>query len=94
MALPPDPELRACLRVIYMASTAARIDGWQNNVNPERLADLMDAIHNIPFLILNWESCDQEMLKSCLLDYETKWRTEGPCLRTIYEQELLKQTAD
>lgn len=92
MALPLEPQLRACLKVIYMASLDARIAGWHKNVNPDRLADLMDAIHNIPALILGWENCDEELLKSCLLDYQTKWREDGPSLRSIYEQEILKQT--
>lgn len=92
MAMPPEPELRACLRVIYIASLDARAAGWQNEVDPERLADLMNAIHNIPSLILNWESCDQELLKSKLLNYERKWGDDGPYLRTIYEQELQKHT--
>ena len=40
----------------------------------------------------HWENCDEDLLKSMLLDYERKWRDDGPCLRTIYEQELAKQT--
>ena len=71
-----------------MAILDARVAGWQSDVNPERLAALMDAIHNIPGLVRNWESCDQDLLKSKLLDYERKWRSDGPCLRTIYEQFL------
>ena len=92
MAIAPEPQLRACLRVIYMASLDARVAGWNGDVNAERLADLMDAIHNIPNLIQHWENCDEDLLKSMLLDYERKWRDDGPCLRTIYEQELAKQT--
>ncbi len=91
MAIAPEPQLRACLRVIYMASLDARVAGWGGDVNAERLADLMDAIHNIPGLILNWENCDEDLLKSMLLDYEQKWRDEGPSLYTLYEQELSSQ---
>ena len=86
MAIAPEPQLSACLRVIYVASLDARVAGWSGDVNAERLADLMDAIHNIPSLILNWENCDEDLLKSMLLEYERKWQDEGPCLRTIYEQ--------
>jgi len=88
MAPTPERELRACMQVMYQAAIDARASGWQDNVNPEWLADLMDAIHNIPFLIQNWESCDQELLKSSFLDFERKWKSDGPCLRTIYEQAL------
>ena len=90
MAIAPEPQLRACLRVIYMASLDARASGWSGDVNADRLADLMDAIHNLPYLIQNWEKCDEHLLKSMLLDYERKWHDDGPCLRTIYEQELSK----
>jgi hypothetical protein len=88
MALAPDRELRACMRVIYHAALDARMAGWNGDVDARRLADLMDAIHNIPSLVQNWESCDENLLKSKLLDYERKWRSEGPCLRAIYEQAI------
>lgn len=91
MTIAPEPELRACLRILYIASIETRAAAWQNNIHPERLADLMDAIHNIPSMILHWDSCDQNMLQSKLLEYEKKWRADGPCIRTIYEQELLKR---
>ena len=91
MAIAPDPQLRACLRVVYMASIDARMAGWSGDVNAERLADLMDAIHNIPHLIQNWDQCNEDLLKSNLLDYERKWFDAGPCLRTIYEHELSKR---
>lgn len=88
MAIAPEREFRACMRVIYMATLDARAAGWQSEVNPERLADLMDAIHNIPSLVQNWENCDQNLLKGMLLDYEQNWKADGPCLRTIYDQAL------
>lgn len=71
-----------------MAVLDARVVGRQSNVEPERLADLMDAIHNIPSLVQHWEHCDEELLKEMLLDYERRWQKQGPCLRTIYEQAL------
>jgi hypothetical protein len=72
-----------------MAILDARASGWQSDVNPERLADLMDAIHNLPTLVQHWDTCDQARLKNMLLDYERKWgNSGGPCLRTIYEQAL------
>lgn len=89
MALPPDSEFRACMRVIYMAILDARVAGWQSDVNPERLADLMDTIHNIPNLVQHWESCDVDSSKERLLNFERKWKEDGPYLRAIYEQSLL-----
>ncbi|MCY2983493.1 MAG: hypothetical protein NTY15_07615 [Planctomycetota bacterium] len=55
----------------------------------EELADLMDAVHNIPGLLQKWESCDQELLLAMLEDFERKWASSGGlALRSIYEQEL------
>lgn len=76
------------MRVIRIAVLDARASAWQSEVNPERLADLMDAIHNIPGLVQHWEAGEQELLKGRLLNFERKWRDDGPCLRTIYEQAL------
>jgi hypothetical protein len=92
MSMPPKDEFRACMRVLYIAILDARSAGWQSDVNPARLADLMDAIHNIPNLVQNWEGCNQDLMKSMLLDYERKWRSEGPCLKTIYEQALANES--
>ena len=84
----PEREMSACMRVIYMAALDARVAGWQGDVDAERLADLMDAVHNIPNIVQNWTSNEEDLLKSMLLDYERKWKTDGPCLRTIYDQAL------
>jgi hypothetical protein len=89
MAIPPERELQACLRVLTCSILSARIWGWQKEVPAEELADLMDAIHNIPELLLHWESCDQELLLAMLEDFERKWASSGGlALRSIYEQEL------
>lgn len=92
MAIAPDPDFRACLRVVYIALVDSRNAGWTGSVNAERLADLMDAIHNLPDLIQNWENCDEKLLKSTLMDYDRKWHREGPSLLTIYEQERSRPT--
>jgi hypothetical protein len=52
--------------------------GWSGEVSPEHLADLMDAIHNIPDLVREWERCDVEFLRqSFLLAYQHKWAGRG-----------------
>jgi hypothetical protein len=38
--------------------------GWLEELWPEHLADLMDAIHNIPGLVRQWERRDIELLAS------------------------------
>lgn len=66
--------------------------GWHDEVNPSHLADLMHAIHNIPNLVQNWESCDEDQLKSTLLNYERYWQREGPCLHSVYERAIQQVT--
>lgn len=79
------------MEVVRWAILQARVWGWQNDVPAEQLADLMDAVHNIPYLVEHWENCDQAWLKRSLEDYERKWaKSDGPCLRTMYEQALTK----
>jgi hypothetical protein len=81
MTIPATSELHVCMK--------ARMWGWQGTVPAEQLADLMDAIHNIPMLVQHLENCDLEWLKQSLEQYERKWaKSGGPCLRTIYENAL------
>lgn len=67
MAIAPESEMRACMRVLSMAILHTRAASWSDNINSERIANLMDAIHNIPDLIQNWETCDPDLLKFVLL---------------------------
>ena len=77
MTLPPESELRACLEVLRRAILNARSWAWKKKVDPAQLADLMDAIHNIPDMLQRWESCDRELMLEMLSDYETKWSGRG-----------------
>jgi hypothetical protein len=58
MAVAPEPYLSACMAVMFQASLGCRSWGWSGEVSAEHLADLMDAIHNIPALVRQWELCD------------------------------------
>ncbi len=70
--------MSACLTVLYRATVACRMWGWSGRVSPEHLADLMDAIHNIPELVQHWERCDVEFLRTAFLRvYEQKWLGRG-----------------
>ncbi|HZN68503.1 MAG TPA: hypothetical protein VFB66_24685 [Tepidisphaeraceae bacterium] len=55
----------------------ARAMGWGGNVDAARLADLMDAVHNIPHLLNDWEHCDQDLLRGMLRAYQKKWAAKG-----------------
>ena len=70
----PEPYLSACMSVVRLAVLHARRMGWSGEVQPDQLADLMDAIHNIPELVQNWETCDVQLMReSFLRAYDSKW---------------------
>ena len=77
MAVAPEPYLSACLDVLDRAILSARVSGWLGQVAPEHLADLMTAVHNIPFLLRNWEKCNLEWQRNGLARYGEKWREHG-----------------
>jgi hypothetical protein len=62
------------MSVVYGAVLRARRMGWSGEVQADHLADLMDAIHNIPELVQNWERCDIEFMReSFFRAYDRKW---------------------
>ena len=87
-----DKEQVACVDVLRMAILEARVWGWQGDVNAERLGDLMDAVHNIPTLIGDWNPEGVDDIKRELETYERKWAQDGgPCLRTRFETVVSQQ---
>jgi len=77
MTVAPEPYHTACLEVMKRAILSCRMWGWSDDVDAAHLADLMDAIHNIPYLVQNWEFCDIEFLRSFFEEYEKKWLDKG-----------------
>lgn len=83
--LAPEPQLSACLRVLYLATIEARVIGWHKG-DYDKLAALMDAVHNIPLLMKEWERCDESLLLAMLKDYDETW---GGALRDEYERVIV-----
>jgi hypothetical protein len=75
------------MEVLYRASINCRAWGWSGAVSAEHLADLMDAVHNIPHLVQEWERCDVQFLReSFLLAYQRKWgERSGLALCDIFD---------
>jgi len=42
--------------------------------NLKQIWAMLDAVHNIPALLAQWERCDENYLLENLRDYEKKWR--------------------
>jgi hypothetical protein len=91
MSLAPEKNLKACLAVLYHAAIQGRLLGWEGErtgLSRERctqLADLMDAVHNIPGLVQRWEECDEALLRSMLSDYDEKWNPSARLLE-VYDR--------
>ena len=62
MTVPPEREFNACMQVLQYALLQTRAWGWAGNVSSQQLADLMDAVHNIPMLVQHWETFNEEWL--------------------------------
>jgi hypothetical protein len=87
MAIAPEPYRSACLAVLDRTILYCRAAGWSNALSAEHVADLMDAVHNIPWFIQNWERCDVALLRAMLYEYEQKWLgTEGMALGQIFDE--------
>ena len=94
----PEPYLSACLHVLYLATVHARSLGYsgQGSIRTRlsrdtsrQLADLMDAVHNLPHMINAWETCDEDRLRADLSAYDEKWGHRYPLkLLPPYEQAL------
>ena len=88
MAIAPEPFRTACLEVLRYATLEARALAWGKK-EPEQIAALMDAVHNIPHFLANWERCDQKLLRDFLLEYDDKWcQAGGIRLAEVYDDNL------
>jgi hypothetical protein len=91
----PEPHLKACLWVLYFAVLEARVLGWKGMESDvtrdecEFLADLMDAVHNLPGLVLDWENCNQELLREMLANFDAKHQHQ---FHEMYRQAVAKHS--
>jgi hypothetical protein len=83
MAFAPQPHLSACLQVLRSVTLEARLIGNSGEKDgltaddAKQLADLMDAVENIPDLLTRWEDCDEAWLRRDLKSYDDRWGTRS-----------------
>lgn len=101
MSIAPAPYLEACLAVLYRACINGRLIGWSGersgltDAQSGELADLMDAVHNLPYLVQHWEECDETLLRQFLASFDEKWKANGRGhLLAVYEDVLARRSAD
>jgi hypothetical protein len=87
MPTAPEPYLSAGLATIREAVLMARACCWRDRPSVELVADLMDAVHNLPDVLVRWETCDLEWLRRDLAAYDRKWgRDGGWSLLRVFDQ--------
>lgn len=90
MSLAPPPKLAGCLAVLECATIRLRLLGYageQDGMAPADAAEVAapaDAVHNLPYLIQHWESCDEELLREMLDDCDKRF-PRGSSLLAAYE---------
>jgi hypothetical protein len=92
LTVAPEPYLSACMTVVYRALLHARLMGFSGTVDAAHIADLMDAVHNIPDLVQKWDRCDIELIRTYLKTYEEKWAARGGlALCEIFDQKVVRK---
>lgn len=85
MSVPNQETLVKYLNTMRQAILHARALAWQKKSH-EEIADLLDAIHNVPEMLIKWESCDENFLKEKLESYDRKWaKGEGFSIKKVLE---------
>lgn len=77
MATAPAPYLNACTETLYKAMIMCRMWANEKSVTHDQLADLLDAIHNLPKAIRSWEKQDPDYLRGKIQDYDDTWKGKG-----------------
>jgi len=97
MRLPPEPKLKAILEVLYSVLINGRYIAYEGHVaglpasKADQLADLLDAVHALPRLLIDWPECNEELMRAMLRDYDRKWNSG---LLDRYEQVLADHSSE
>jgi hypothetical protein len=72
----PEKQLRVGLRLLYRATTHCRNLALNAATPHKKIEDLMDAVHQIPEWLAQWERFSEQELLLFLGTYDDKW--SGP----------------
>ena len=72
MAFPPEPVMKRYLTFMHFVLVTGRTMARRGD-SPEILADLIDAIHELPNLLSQWEFFNEETFLDILQKYDKKW---------------------
>ena len=87
MAVAPEPYMSALTAVLTEAILCCRNHNWRPGFPHDHVADLMDAVHNIPAAIKDWQPWQADFLRKSLRTYEIKWSPNGgPTLSQSFDK--------
>lgn len=79
LAFPPPNKLAACLAVLERAAIRLRLLGYAGEhgglgpAESREVVALADAVHNLPYLIQHWDTCDESRLRGMLQDCDSQF---------------------
>jgi hypothetical protein len=84
--LPPPEILEGYIEFIDRVVLTARVMGWWEAPH-EQIADLMDAIHNLPRGLRNWDHFDEDVFREYVKGYDDRWHRgdDVPTLMTVLD---------
>ena len=82
------------MAVIHRTILHARVVGLSGDVDSSHLADMMDAIHNIPNCINEWDRWDVDSLRNDLIHiYDNKWsKISNFSMREVFDRALSEKS--
>lgn len=97
MNLPEEKIFLAYMKILSDVFTFTRHLAWERNPlrwkkTLNEIADMVDAVHNVPEMLFKWSECDEEYLLQQLTIYDKKWASRsGYSLRALYEEYKKKE---
>ncbi len=87
MAIAPETVLRAGLRVTSWGMVWCRKWALEGSASRRQVAELMDALHEVPNMLQDWDGHDVDEIRLHLGCYNAG-RWGGPDLKSMFDAEL------
>lgn len=88
MSIAPEPILRAGNDTVSWACIFCRNETLRDGVAIRILNDLMEAIHEIPRILINWEHHDIAEIRTHLGCFPASHWSNSPALVAYFDQRL------
>ena len=96
MKLAPEPILHAVLYTVHRATVSCRNWSLSDDISREQINELMEAVHELPQIVRNWDSSSLDEIMTHLRCFEpAKWRARidtelhsVPDVAEIFQQQM------